>query len=91
MTLDELAEALKELDDLDNGCCLHIAVTDYNLRDEDVQECIDDAKADGCDGCVRLGEALMKVPEEHRESFLGVICESRPTGDVHKDPNPWRG
>ena len=86
MTLHELAEACEDIDGQDNGCCLHIAMTDYNLRDEDIQWCIDFAKTcyyvdsrgiphDGCDRCVEVGEALLKVPEDHRESFLGVRLE----------------
>ena len=93
MTLTELLEGIEDLSLHDNGCCLHIAVEDFNLEDEDVWSCIKFANDAGHPECAELAKALLKVPFQHRESFLGVRVEydDRGCGTVHKDPNPWRG
>lgn len=92
--LTDLAGALRDLDDEEGGCCLHVTVTDFNVDDDSIRFCIDYAVQRGHQTCAELGRAfLARVPEEHREAFLGVRVEydDRGGGLVHAITVPWRG
>ena len=83
---EELAEALEELEDV-NGCCLHIAVMDFNLSDDDLDSCRKTAEEQGHEDCAELAVQFKEtIPEEHREAFLGVRSE----GNLMMPAPAWR-
>ena len=50
----------------DEGCCMHIVVSDQNLSDEDVHWCIAWAKNKGHTFCEAVGNYLLTLPEQDR-------------------------
>lgn len=94
-TLDQLARDLRVLNDEANGCCLHVAVGDYNLSDDSLRFCERYALERAHNCCALLAKTFReRVPEEHREAFLGVRVEEDADGwgsTVHPVEKPWRG
>lgn len=90
--LIRLRDQLFELHEV-NGCCLHIAVEDYNLTDEHLCFCIRESERRGHVACGTLARRFMQeVPLEHREAFLGIETHpDGPHGFVHTPCTPWLG
>lgn len=48
------------------GCCLHVALDDGNLKDKDVQFCIDFAVGQNHPECEDLGRKLLELSQTQR-------------------------
>ncbi len=82
----ELARDLEELSE-DGGCCLHIAIEDFNVSDEHLDACKRYAEERDHTECAELAARFKAlIPEDRREAFLGVLCD-----DTRVHPiTPWR-
>lgn len=49
------------------GCCLHIAMDDGNVDDDDIEFCILQAQAAGHDDCERVGGLLLQMSRTQRK------------------------
>lgn len=61
------------------GCCLHITTDDFNIRDSDVEFCLEYARERGHDECIELAERLLKLSKRERAELFGMkwcpVCE----------------
>lgn len=49
------------------GCCLHIVLDDGNVKDDHVRFCIEQAKEQKCESCLRLAEILLQMSKTQRK------------------------
>lgn len=94
MTIDELLEEIEDLQS-DNGCCLHIAIVDYNLGDDDLRSCERFASEANHAECLKAAISFREmIPEDRREAFLGVRIVPGPPGTNYETTEhldtPWR-
>ncbi len=52
------------------GCCLHIVLDDENLRDSDVEFCINHACEKGHVECLRLATMMLDLSKTQRKKVV---------------------
>lgn len=57
------------------GGHLHIVLDDGNIEDGHVQFCLDEARRDACETCIRLAELLLEMSLTQRAKLLTRIRE----------------
>lgn len=55
------------------GCCLHIVLDDGNIKDSDVQFCVDQAKENSHTDCLSLAEKLLIMSKTQRKKLAARI------------------
>jgi hypothetical protein len=70
ITADELMPLIDLLPT--GGCCLHIAVDDFNLDDDAVKFCVKEAQRRDHPMCYAIALLILGAGEEWREAELGV-------------------
>jgi len=69
----EMIKAVELLDDIYRsegaGCCMHIVTDDLNLKDSDIQFCLEQAVPDGCEKCERLARWMLRMSATQRHKL----------------------
>lgn len=60
------------------GCCLHIAMDDGNLDDDDIEFCSLNAQAEGHEDCEKVASLLLQMTRTQRKK---VCLTHRPTNN----------
>lgn len=53
------------------GCCLHIALDDQNIRDKDIDFCIEEARKSGHTDCEQAALLLRQMSKTQRLKIAG--------------------
>lgn len=71
-SLVPLIRAVYELPQGGAGHCLHIVLDDHNLGDDSVRFCIDRAREQSCETCLRCAEALLGASRTARKKAISM-------------------